>query len=198
MARAVTFSQSPDTVLPTELNTVQDDYEDLPLMSMRVADFSTQQFMPVGDWMLCKSATSQQITPTPNRIEFWLPGMFWFDPNDFESDENARRAKLRLTTHMWKGTGATGQTCTFTIVRVGATITLDSGTTMRGTVTDVSGTSQSWVVGTESGGGTFKNTTSSAGALVIGPALYAVRMTVTGTHSGADYVIIGQINAFVS
>src|SRR4051794_5590875 len=112
MTRIVTFTPAPDSITPNELNTIQDDYEQIYLNSFSLLNgthLSLQSAaVPNNEWLLNADHINGVTVPTATNTGVNPPGtsMFYWDPEEWKAQAGNRNLKWRLrSTRIQGGTG---------------------------------------------------------------------------------------------
>jgi hypothetical protein len=124
MTRVTTFTQSPDTILPADLNNIQDDYEEL-YQEYHMVHVGTmgdiQSLDPTLVYLLAPAETKFLAQP-PNSFTIGQTGqiIFYWNANELFDMAAGRSIKLRLrSTIACNGASAPGVTYTVVVRRQG-------------------------------------------------------------------------------
>lgn len=125
MTRAVTFTPSPDTITPGDLNTIQDDYEQIyqNYFSLLGGTFLTLQSSasPGNEWMLNPDHSNVIAVPTATNLSVnpFGTSMFYWNPEEWKAQAGNRNLKWRLrSTRIQGGTAALNAAFTVSVRRM--------------------------------------------------------------------------------
>lgn len=192
MTRVTTFTASPDTLLPTELNNIQDDAEELLEQRHILHEFSSSGINTTQDRYVGLPNQNHTITASVAEVLFancW----FWYDPAQWKTSLlPVRKPRLMLRAVYHRGSTTAGTSISVGLRRIQNA----GGSTAAGLprVTD-SVTFTALTFSPSDASGTVKTTTAfDMSGEIAGP--YAVRLIVTGTHSGLSWNLQGQVLAW--